>query len=54
MRLLLHRLGISKIKTELDDLSLKYLQPEVYYESGPKRLHSERHAREEFIHKHCG
>ena len=24
------RLGISKIKTELDDLSLKYLQPEVY------------------------
>ena len=26
-----HRLGISKIKVELDDLSLKYLQPEVYY-----------------------
>ncbi len=26
------RLGISKIKTELDDLSLKYLQPEVYKE----------------------
>lgn len=25
------RLGISKIKVELDDLSLKYLQPEVYY-----------------------
>ncbi len=24
------RLGISKIKTELDDLSLKYSQPEVY------------------------
>ena len=24
------RLGISKIKVELDDLSLKYLQPEVY------------------------
>lgn len=25
-----HRLGISKIKVELDDLSLKYLMPEVY------------------------
>ena len=27
-----HRLGISKIKVELDDLSLKYLEPEVYYD----------------------
>lgn len=26
------RLGISKIKIELDDLSLKYLEPEVYYD----------------------
>lgn len=26
------RLGISKIKTELDDLSLKYLEPDVYYD----------------------
>lgn len=26
------RLGISKIKVELDDLSLKYLNPEVYYD----------------------
>ncbi|RZT00672.1 RelA/SpoT family protein [Cuneatibacter caecimuris] len=26
------RLGISKIKTELDDFSLKYLYPEVYYD----------------------
>lgn len=26
------RLGISKIKVELDDLSLKYLQPEIYYD----------------------
>ena len=26
------RLGISKVKNELDDLSLKYLEPEVYYE----------------------
>ena len=28
------RLGISKIKTELDDLALKYSQPEVYFRSG--------------------
>ena len=32
MRLIAHRLGISKIKIELDDLSLKYLEPEVYYD----------------------
>ncbi len=28
---LAQRLGISKIKVELDDLSLKYLEPEAYY-----------------------
>ncbi len=27
-----HRLGISKVKVELDDLSLKYLQPDIYEE----------------------
>ena len=26
------RLGISKLKVELDDLSLKYLEPEIYYD----------------------
>ena len=26
------RLGISKVKVELDDLSLRYLQPDVYYD----------------------
>ena len=31
------RLGISKIKVELDDLSLKYLEPDVYYDLPPKR-----------------
>ena len=31
-----HRLGISKIKVELDDLSLKYLEPDVYYELAEK------------------
>ena len=29
---LAQRLGISKIKVELDDLSLKYLKPDVYYD----------------------
>lgn len=30
------RLGISKIKVELDDLSLKYLRPDVYYDLAEK------------------
>ena len=30
------RLGISKIKSELDDLSLKYLEPEIYKELADK------------------
>ena len=30
------RLGISKIKVELDDLSLKYLHPDVYYDLSEK------------------
>ena len=44
------RLGISKIKTELDDLSLKYLQPEVYKELS-ENWRSVRTTREAFIHK---
>ena len=30
------RLGISRIKTELDDLALKYLEPDVYYDLAEK------------------
>ena len=29
---LAQRLGISKVKIELDDLALKYLEPEAYYD----------------------
>ena len=43
-----HRLGISKIKTELDDLSLKYSQPEVY-NNLVKDLNERKTEREEFV-----
>ncbi|MEG0687356.1 MAG: HD domain-containing protein, partial [Hungatella sp.] len=43
-----HRLGISKIKIELDDLSLKYLQPEVYYDLAEK-VSLRKEARETFV-----
>lgn len=43
-----HRLGISKIKVELDDLSLKYLKPEVYYELAEK-ISLRKDAREAFV-----
>ena len=42
------RLGISKVKIELDDLSLKYLKPEVYYDLAEK-IALKKDAREEFI-----
>ncbi len=42
------RLGISKIKTELDDLSLKYLEPEVYYDLAEK-IALRKDARETFV-----
>lgn len=43
-----HRLGISKIKIELDDLSLRYLKPEVYQEL-ETALKSQKEEREAFI-----
>jgi len=43
-----HRLGISKIKIELDDLSLKYLQPDVYYDLAEK-ISLKKDARESFV-----
>lgn len=42
------RLGISRIKTELDDLALKYLEPEVYYELAEK-ISLRKDAREAFV-----
>ncbi len=42
------RLGISKIKVELDDLSLKYLQPDVYYDLVEK-VALRKSVREEFV-----
>ena len=42
------RLGISRIKVELDDLSLKYLKPEVYAELVEK-VEERRGEREEFV-----
>ena len=42
------RLGISKIKVELDDLSLKYLEPEVYYDLVEK-ISARKSEREQYI-----
>lgn len=42
------RLGISKIKTELDDLSLKYLEPEAYYDL-VRQIDQRKSAREDYV-----
>jgi len=44
------RLGISKIKIELDDLSLKYLEPDVYYDLVEK-IALRKSTREEFVQR---
>lgn len=43
-----HRLGISKIKVELDDLSMKYLMPDIYNDL-VKQVDINRPGREAFI-----
>lgn len=43
-----HRLGISWIKTELEDLSFRYLQPEVYFDLATK-IQRKKQEREAFI-----
>lgn len=45
---LAQRLGIAKVKIELDDLSLKYLQPDVYY-SLVEQIADKKSTREKYI-----
>ena len=47
---LAHRLGIYKIKWELEDSAFRYLQPEAYYELAEK-LAKKRREREQFINR---
>lgn len=42
------RLGISKIKIELDDLSLKYLEPEAYYDL-VKQIDQRKSVRDDYV-----
>ena len=42
------RLGISKVKVELDDLSLKYLKPEIYYDL-VKQINQKKDERQHFV-----
>ncbi|MDC7295346.1 MULTISPECIES: RelA/SpoT family protein [unclassified Butyrivibrio] len=46
------RLGISRIKVELDDLSLKYLKPDVYYELVDK-VAQRKSERERYVEEIC-
>ena len=46
---LAHRLGLYKVKTELDDLALKFTEPEVYRDIAQK-LQQSKKERDKFIH----
>ncbi len=46
---LAHRLGLYNIKTELENLSLKYTEPQLYKEIN-KKLRETKEEREEYIH----
>ena len=43
-----HRLGISKIQVQLEDLALKYLEPDIYYDLVQK-INKKRSERESFM-----
>ena len=45
---LAHKLGLYKLKSELEDLSLKYLEPEVYYDLKEK-LNQTKASRDQYI-----
>lgn len=47
---LAHRLGISRFKWELEDLSFYYLEPDIYYKIA-RRLKRKRKEREEYVHE---
>lgn len=47
------RLGISKIKTELDDLALKYSQPETFFDL-VRQINARKTQREEFVQQIVG
>ena len=49
---LAHRLGLNAVKTELEDLSFKYANPEQY-DYITKELKKEKPVRERFIRKFC-
>ena len=57
-----HRLGISKIKVELDDLSMKYLMPDTYNDlvkqvdinrPGQRSIYKEYNWRSRYAYKQC-
>ncbi len=47
---LAHRFGINKVKIELEDLSLKYLRPEIYFDLAQK-IKERKEEREGYIEK---